>query len=195
MGRAGRRLCARRAFRAGCCASGAHRPVLRAWVFADGERLDATAVAAFLAKRLAAIPEQDRWAGIADVRPTLDAAQHALQVGQIRRWIAEGDCYQINLTFPLTFRIYGHPLALYAASRERQPVRYGGYLDTAQATILSFSPELFFARSGERVLDAADERHGSAWTDAPRRRGESCAPLSFGQGARRVHHDCSPVAQ
>ena len=128
------------------------RPVLRAWVFADGERLDATAVAAFLAKRLAAIPEQDRWAGIADVRPTLDAAQHALQVGQIRRWIAEGDCYQINLTFPLTFRIYGHPLALYAGVRERQPVRYGGYLDTAEATILSFSPELFFARSGERVL-------------------------------------------
>ena len=71
---------------------------------------------------------------------------------QILRWIADGDCYQLNLTFPLTFQLYGHPLALYTGLRERQPVRYGGYVDTAEATILSFSPELFFERCGTRVV-------------------------------------------
>ena len=61
-------------------------------------------------------------------------------------------CYQINLTFPLDGLAYGHPLALYARLRERQPVRYGAYLATPERTILSFSPELFFARQGRRVL-------------------------------------------
>jgi para-aminobenzoate synthetase/4-amino-4-deoxychorismate lyase len=36
--------------------------------------------------------------------------------------------------------------------RARQPVRYGGYLATPEETLLSFSPELFFERCGNRVL-------------------------------------------
>jgi para-aminobenzoate synthetase/4-amino-4-deoxychorismate lyase len=128
------------------------RPVLRAWVFAQGQRLDARAVGAFLAERLAALPEHRRLAGIADLTSAVDAARHASQVREICRWIANGDCYQVNLTFPLTFRVYGDPLALYARLRERQPVRYGGYIDTAEEAILSFSPELFFERRGSRVL-------------------------------------------
>ena len=128
------------------------RPVLRAWAFARGQRLDATAVGEFLSDQLAALPEHLRVAGIAELSAGLDAAKHAALVRRIRRWIADGDCYQINLTFPLTFEIYGHPLALYAGLRERQPVRYGGYVCTAEETILSFSPELFFARRGNRVL-------------------------------------------
>ena len=128
------------------------RPVLRAWVFAKARRLDAGAVGAFLAERLAALPEHRRLAGIADLSSAVDAAQHGTQVRRICRWIADGDCYQVNLTFPLTFQVYGDPLALYARLRERQPVRYGGYIYTAEETILSFSPELFFERCGSRVL-------------------------------------------
>jgi para-aminobenzoate synthetase/4-amino-4-deoxychorismate lyase len=52
----------------------------------------------------------------------------------------------------MTFRIYGHPLALYARLRARQPVRYGGYVEIGEEMILSFSPELFFERHGSRVL-------------------------------------------
>ncbi len=126
--------------------------MLRAWVFAEGQRLDATAVGAFLAERLAALPEHRRFAGIADLSSAVDAAKHGTQVREICRWIADGDCYQVNLTFPLTFQVYGDPLALYARLRERQPVRYGGYIFTAEETILSFSPELFFERRGSRVL-------------------------------------------
>jgi para-aminobenzoate synthetase/4-amino-4-deoxychorismate lyase len=128
------------------------RPVLRAWVFAKGRRLDARAVGAFLAEHLAALPEHRRLAGIADLSSAVDAAKHGTQVREICRWIADGDCYQVNLTFPLTFQVYGDPLALYARLRERQPVRYGGYIFTAEETILSFSPELFFERRGSRVL-------------------------------------------
>ncbi|WP_300453729.1 aminodeoxychorismate synthase component I [Accumulibacter sp.] len=128
------------------------RPVLRAWLFANAQRLTAAGVDRFLAERLAALSESQRVAGIAELTPALDAARHAAQVRQICRWIADGDCYQINLTFPITFRVFGHPLALYAGLRRRQPVRYGGYVDTAEARILSFSPELFFERRANRVV-------------------------------------------
>jgi len=128
------------------------RPVLRAWVFTEGRVLDAPAGAAFLAEQLAALPEYQKVAGIAELCPAVDAARHAAQVRQIHRWIRDGDCYQINLTFPLTFESYGHPLALYVRLRERQPVRYGGFLGGDDEAILSFSPELFFERVGDQVV-------------------------------------------
>lgn len=128
------------------------RPLLRAWVFGHAEHLSAKAVEAFLAERLAELPEPARRAGIAELAFALDAASHGRALEQIRRWIVDGDCYQINLTFPLDFRVFGHPLALYAALRERQPVRYGGYVAAPEATLLSFSPELFFERCGDRVV-------------------------------------------
>ena len=125
---------------------------LRCWVFGQARQLNAQATGAFLDHCLASMSEHQRVAGVAELSPQLEAGSHAAKVEQIRRWITEGDCYQINLTFPLDFRIYGHPLALYARLRERQPVRYGAYVVTPEETLLSFSPELFFERSGERVL-------------------------------------------
>lgn len=130
----------------------AGRPLLRAWVFGQACPLDSVALEAFISGRLASLSEQDRIAGVADVAPALDGAGHASRVERIRRWIADGDCYQINLTFPLDFRVYGHPLALYARLRERQPVRYGACIVTPEETLLSFSPELFFERIGSRVV-------------------------------------------
>jgi para-aminobenzoate synthetase/4-amino-4-deoxychorismate lyase len=125
---------------------------LRGWVFGQARQLDAQALEAFLDQCLASVPEPRRIAGVAELSSQLDAGRHAEKVEQIQRWITEGECYQINLTFPLDFRIYGDPLALYARLRERQPVRYGAYVVTPEETLLSFSPELFFERSGERIL-------------------------------------------
>lgn len=128
------------------------RSLLRAWVFGHSERLDLKAVDAFLAGRLAVLPEYERIAGVAELFSAQDPERYALVVEQIRRWIVAGECYQINLTFLLSFRFYGHPLALYANLRARQPVRYGGYITTPEETLLSFSPELFFERAGDRVV-------------------------------------------
>ncbi|MFZ4535368.1 aminodeoxychorismate synthase component I [Propionivibrio sp.] len=132
--------------------SNAGRPRLRGWVFGQARHLDPQAISAFVDKHLARMPEQDRVAGIAELAPGLDATGHASRVEQVQRWITAGDCYQINLTFPLVGRIYGHPLALYAGLRERQPVRYGAYIASPEEVLLSFSPELFFERIGGRVV-------------------------------------------
>lgn len=128
-----------------------HAPVLRAAIFGRAERLTAPELAAFLAGRLAALPEPARAAGVADVAAGLGPAAYAAAVRRIKQWIGDGDCYQINFTFPLACRLYGDPLALYAALRARQPVRYGGYLATPETRLLSLSPELFFERRGARV--------------------------------------------
>ena len=128
------------------------RAGLRAWVFGRCQRLDAAAVDAFLAERLATLPGHERIAGVADLCAWQDATRYAVVIEQIHRWIVDGECYQINFTFPLTFKYYGDPLALYAQLRARQPVRYGGYIAAPDGTFLSFSPELFFERCADRVV-------------------------------------------
>jgi para-aminobenzoate synthetase/4-amino-4-deoxychorismate lyase len=127
-------------------------PRLSAWVFGQARQLDAQGVADFIDERLAVLAEHDRVVGVAEVAAALDAPQHRRRVERVQRWIADGDCYQINLTFALDCQVYGHPLALYRRLRERQPVRYGAYLATDERAVLSFSPELFFERRGSRVL-------------------------------------------
>src|SRR5690606_1086182 len=82
-----------------------------------------------------------------------DAATHARALARIRGWIAAGDCYQVNFTFPFGGELIGDPLALYARLRAAQPVAHGGLVMTPEARILSFSPELFVERRG-RVLRA-----------------------------------------
>ncbi|MCX5571059.1 aminodeoxychorismate synthase component I [Kaistia nematophila] len=88
---------------------------------------------------------------IADVRPRLDEAAHASKIGRVLDYLAAGDAYQINLTFPIDFRYGGDPLALYAALRANQPVAHGGIISFDGATILSVSPELFLDVSAGRA--------------------------------------------
>jgi para-aminobenzoate synthetase/4-amino-4-deoxychorismate lyase len=44
------------------------------------------------------------------------------------------------------FEWFGTPLDLYARLRQRQPVRYGGFVGDAAGGIVSLSPELFLER-------------------------------------------------
>ncbi len=125
-------------------------------------------------------------AGIAELRPALDAAQHAAAVGRIRDYIAAGDCYQVNFTFPLDGIAYGSPLALYARLRQRQPTRHAALLADGETVSLSLSPELFLARQGERLLTrpmkgtaprgatpAADAANRAALLASPKERAEN----------------------
>ena len=128
------------------------RSQLQAWAFDQAHRLDASEAQVFIADRVAGLDAQIRAAGIADVQVALRPDDYGRKVEQIRDWIIAGDCYQINLTFPIDFQIYGDPFALYAGLRERQPVRYGAFIATPEQTLLSFSPELFFERQGSWVV-------------------------------------------
>ncbi len=122
------------------------RALARFWRFAQRISLSAEEAAAWLAQSGHGV------AGIGGLRPAIDEEIYVATVNRIKRLIFEGDCYQVNFTFPLDFEWFGSPLALYARLREQQPVRYGGFVGDARHGLLSLSPELFLERHGDRLL-------------------------------------------
>ena len=63
---------------------------------------------------------------------------------RLHQHLRQGDCYQANLTMPVTARWNGDPLAAFWSLIERQPVKYGALVSLDGPTLLSRSPELFF---------------------------------------------------
>lgn len=90
-------------------------------------------------------PSAPSASGLSDIRPMWNAAQYKTAFQQVKDYIAAGDIYQANLTFPLTARYRDTPLELYLDLSAKQPVPYGAFVDLGGPTLLSRSPELFFA--------------------------------------------------
>ncbi len=122
------------------------RPLARFWRFGARQAFSAPEAESWLAMQADA-----QAAGVGGLAPALNADQHAAAVTQIRDYIAAGDCYQVNLTFPMHFEWFGHPVALYSRLRARQPVRYGGFVLDKDGGVVSLSPELFLERQGARL--------------------------------------------
>lgn len=99
----------------------------------------------------AALPEGD--AVLRDPQPVWDQDTYAAAFDQIKAYIAAGDIYQANLTFPINARYTGTPLDLYAALCRRQPVPHGAFVDLGGPVLLSRSPELFFAIDGSGRIE------------------------------------------
>jgi para-aminobenzoate synthetase component 1 len=77
--------------------------------------------------------------------PVMSRAEYEAAFARVKAYIAAGDCYQINLTFPMRARLQGQALGLYGALRRRQAVGHGGYADPGVGpVVISRSPELFF---------------------------------------------------
>ena len=95
-------------------------------------------------------------ARLAPLAPLIHEADYARAFARTRDYIAAGDCYQINLTFPLSSRLVaGTPLDLYAALAAHQPVGFGAFADLGQGpAILSRSPELFFRLDARGRIEA-----------------------------------------
>lgn len=71
---------------------------------------------------------------------------------QIQRYIADGDTYQVNFTSSVSFQTPLPAAAIYQSLSQQQPVAYSAFLNLPNRTILSFSPELFFRREGDRII-------------------------------------------
>lgn len=72
-------------------------------------------------------------------------------VERIRDYIAAGDCYQVNHTFPLNGIFTGNLPELYAQVGAAQQAPFSAFLDTGRFTILSASPELFFSLKDNKI--------------------------------------------
>jgi para-aminobenzoate synthetase component 1 len=88
--------------------------------------------------------------------PSITFADYSRAFDTVMGYIAAGDCYQINLTFPMTAQFgAGTPLGLYGAMALRQKVGHGAYVDLGIGPILaSRSPELFLRTSAAGRIEA-----------------------------------------
>jgi para-aminobenzoate synthetase component 1 len=94
----------------------------------------------------------DTQASITSVTPGIPKERYLARIQQIREWIAQGEVYQVNATFPLLVNTEGDPAQLYRQIATRHPVAHAAYIEDVGRTILSFSPELFLQRSGNTLI-------------------------------------------
>lgn len=85
-------------------------------------------------------------------RPGLKASTHHRSIARIKSWIARGDTYQVNHTFPLTSRFSGDARSWFWSLGPAQGAPYAAFIDAGRWKWLSLSPELFFEKKGPRVV-------------------------------------------
>ncbi|MDD4886438.1 MAG: chorismate-binding protein [Thiomonas sp.] len=148
------------------------QPLVQALAFSAALPLSADGVAQWLQAQLAALPapQAELPCGVANLQPGITQAGYTAALARIAEHLRAGDCYQVNFTWPLRGQAFGHPLALYAALRRAQPTRYSCLAKLGGRWVLSFSPELFFARDGAtlraRPMKGTAPRQGDAEADA-----------------------------
>ena len=95
-------------------------------------------------------------------RTAWDLTAYRDRFDRLHRHLRQGDCYQANLTMPITARWNGDPLDAFWSLIGRQPVRYGALVSLDGPILLSRSPELFF-----KIAEGMIETHPMKGT-APR---------------------------
>lgn len=88
-------------------------------------------------------------------RPMVRREEYDAAMARLLDHIAAGDCYQVNLTFPMQARLVrGTSLGLYGALRRTGPVGHGAFADLGVGpVVVSRSPELFFKlEAGGRIV-------------------------------------------
>ena len=89
---------------------------------------------------------------ISEWEPQIDKRQYRQAIHSIRDYIESGDTYQVNFTFPLRGSLAGDSFSCFRAIARSQGAAYSAYLDIGSHKILSFSPELFVERRGNKLI-------------------------------------------
>ena len=86
--------------------------------------------------------------------PSISRAQHAEALRRIRSYIAAGDTYQVNYTFPVEAAFTGDAVAFYRQLCAAQgAAAFCAFLDFGGTAALSASPELFFRLDGDGTIE------------------------------------------
>ncbi|HSH42237.1 MAG TPA: aminodeoxychorismate synthase component I [Arenicellales bacterium] len=106
-------------------------------------------------QRLAAAAQPCRDSGgyrvLHPLTPQIGESEYLDSVATIKRYIHDGDCYQVNYAQPFRARIAGDPAALYRDLRAAAAAPFGAYLNLPFAQILSASPERFLKLEARQV--------------------------------------------
>ncbi|WP_371823245.1 aminodeoxychorismate synthase component I [Paracoccus sp. Z118] len=91
---------------------------------------------------------------LSPLRPLISRGDYGAAFACTQAYIGAGDCYQVNLTFPLESRLErGSPAGLYHALRRLQPVGFGGFADLGGPVVVSRSPELFVRLDAKGMIE------------------------------------------
>jgi para-aminobenzoate synthetase component 1 len=90
---------------------------------------------------------------LTDPRAGWDLEAYRTRFERLHEHLRRGDCYQANLTMPVTAKWSGDPRAAFWSLVSRQPVHYGALIDFGGPVILSRSPELFFKVDDDRWIE------------------------------------------
>jgi para-aminobenzoate synthetase/4-amino-4-deoxychorismate lyase len=88
---------------------------------------------------------------VSEWEPQIDKRRYRRTVNAIKDYIESGDTYQVSFTFPLYGHVNGDLFSCYRAIARSQGAAYSAYLDIGSHRILSFSPELFVERRGNKL--------------------------------------------
>jgi para-aminobenzoate synthetase/4-amino-4-deoxychorismate lyase len=103
--------------------------------------------------------------------------EYRRNVQKIKQLIRSGETYQVNYTMRCGFTYTGSIYGLYLDLRAMQPVPYSAFIKDGCSFILSFSPELFFRRTGRQIkvrpmkgtiARGANDRHDTSNAEALR---------------------------
>lgn len=125
-------------------------------------------------------------AGEARIGPAVaawDEAAYAAAFARVQDYIAAGDVYQINLTFPLTLPVQGDPAARLGAWRALARARHTALQRQDDRDIYSFSPELFLHGAGDGLVRTRPMK-GTA-PRAPDEAGEAAARAALAADAKQ----------
>ncbi len=78
-----------------------------------------------------------------EVRANMSKAEYLEKFERVRRYIRDGDCYQVNLAQRFSVPVEGDPWDAYRRLREVNPAPFSAYLEFGDFQVLSFSPERF----------------------------------------------------
>ncbi len=120
-------------------------PLLRLGLWRPPRRLVGDEIDAFLAA------EGGGRYTLGEVSPSWDFAAYRAAFASVRDYIAAGDVYQVNLTFPLSFTFRGDAVSFYRDLRRRAGAGHAALFKTPNETVLSLSPELFVAIEHGRI--------------------------------------------
>jgi len=88
---------------------------------------------------------------IRNLRANISKDKYTKDIRHIKDFIKNGDTYQVNYTFKYKFDFKGSLLGFYEDLKAKQSVSYSALIKTQGHSILSFSPELFFRKSRDKI--------------------------------------------
>ena len=85
------------------------------------------------------------------VCPEMSFAQYAASFARIKRYLRDGDCYQVNFSQRFSARAMGDPFDAYLRLRRLNAAPFAAFLHLPAAAILSSSPERFIEIRGRAI--------------------------------------------